>query len=44
MCSSQDPKRKNDVTHVNKEGAAAIAKLFVDAAKAQKLPLAECFK
>jgi lysophospholipase L1-like esterase len=44
MCSSQDPKRKNDVTHVNKEGASAIAKLFVDAAKAQKLPIAECFK
>ena len=44
MCSSQDPKRKNDVTHVNKEGASAIAKLFVDAVKAQKLPIAECFK
>lgn len=44
MCSSKDPKRKNDVTHVNKEGAQAIAKLFVDAAKAQKLPLAGCFK
>lgn len=44
MCSSGDPKRKNDVTHVNKQGAEAIAKLFVDAVKAQKLPLAECFK
>ena len=44
MCSSGDPKRKSDVTHVNKAGAEEIAKLFVAAAKAQKLSIAACFK
>lgn len=44
MCSSGDPKRKKDVTHVNKEGAKEIAKLFIKAAKAQKLAVANCFK
>ena len=44
MCSSNDPKRKKDVTHVNKAGAEEIAKLFVAAAKAQKLAIADCFK
>ena len=33
MCSTGLPKRKNDVTHVNKKGAEEIAKLFVNAAK-----------
>lgn len=44
MCSTGLPKRKNDVTHLNKKGADAVAKLFVDAVKKQKLPMAECFK
>lgn len=44
MCSTGLPKRKNDVTHVNKKGAEEIARLFVNAAKAQKLPIAGCFK
>ena len=44
MCSTGIEKRKNDRTHLNQKGAAEIAKLFVDGAKTQKLPLAACFK
>ena len=44
MCSSGIEKRKNDRTHVNKAGAETIAKLFVENAKKQNLPIAECFK
>ena len=44
MCTSGDPKRKNDITHVNKQGAEEISKLFVNAAKQQKLSIAACFK
>ena len=44
MCSSGIEKKKNDRTHVNKAGAETIAKLFVENAKKQNLPIAECFK
>lgn len=44
MCSSGNEKKKNDRTHVNKAGAEIIAKLFVESAKKQNLPIAECFK
>ena len=44
MCSSGIEKKKKDCTHVNKAGAETIAKLFVENAKKQNLPVAECFK
>ena len=49
VCSLKDAKKqikekKNDRTHVNKTGAEVIAKLFVENAKKQNLPIGECFK
>ncbi len=44
MCSSGIKEKKNDRTHVNKTGAEVIAKLFVENAKKQNLPIGECFK
>lgn len=44
MCSTGIEKSKKDVTHLNKKGAETLVKLFIKAVKAQKLPLAGCFK
>jgi len=45
MYSSNVPKLKGiDKTHLTKAGAETFAKWFVDDCKAQKLPLAKCFK
>ena len=44
MCTAGIEKKKNDRTHVKKNGAEAIAKLFVENVKKQNLPVAECFK
>ena len=38
------PKRVQDSTHLNQEGARQIAALFVKDVKAQKLPLAKLLK
>lgn len=42
MCHSN--KNSNDRTHTNIDGARKMAELFVNAAKEQKLPIADCFK
>lgn len=44
MCTSGIEKKKDDRTHVKKNGAEAIAKLFAESVKKQNLPVAECFK
>ncbi len=42
--SKNYPKGQKDITHLQIEGAKAIADIFIRDAKAQNLPIAACFK
>ncbi|HCE44244.1 MAG TPA: hypothetical protein DET40_11910 [Lentisphaeria bacterium] len=42
--SKNYPKGQKDITHLQLEGAKAVADIFLKDAKTQKLPIAKCFK
>lgn len=42
--SKNYPKGQKDITHLQLDGARAVADIFIKDAKTQKLPIANCFK